>query len=112
MAVEITQFSPARRKTTYPYARWFQGRMLRLKRLEDFNGKPTAVVESVVAYARRNDIAAVAFPVRDENGDSVFVELWGDPARSWKEGPPPEIVEELERSGRPYHRQRVGSSVG
>jgi len=102
MPVEISSFSTVRRRTKLPYEEWLDCRILRLEQGVDFFQTPRAAANALLGWARRRDVACVALPVRDTTtaGSPVrFLEVWGDPDRSWSDGPPPAIRAALERAG-------------
>lgn len=108
MAVEIDVFSTARRRTKLPYEAWVDGRMLRLEQGVDFFQSPRTAANALLGWARRQDIACVAYPVNDAampGRPARFLEVWGDASRTWKQGPPPAVRAKLERAG---HRVRGG----
>lgn len=109
MPTKISSFSSRQRKTKLPYRDWLTGEMLRLDRLDDLQGQePRKVANGLLTYAKRNDIAAVALPVRDHDlphSPFRFLEVWGDPSRTWSEGPTPELTRALRAAGWTPRRQ-------
>lgn len=102
MAVDLDGFSPRERITQYPYDEWLCGRVLGLELGTDFWATPKSLTNSILSYARRNDIAAVAVPVRDRATPGKpfrFVEVWGDPERTWDEGPPADVRDQMLAAG-------------
>lgn len=98
----VDDFEPNGRRTSYKYQEWFCGRIVRLTQGTDFEKSPPIAVNSILNYAKRHDIAAVAVPERDRSipGDPHrFVRVWGDHSRTWDEGPTDDIREKLERNG-------------
>ncbi|MGB1583903.1 MAG: hypothetical protein ACPHCI_08975 [Solirubrobacterales bacterium] len=96
----VDDFEPNERRTRYKYNEWFCGRIVRLTQGSDFEKSPTIAVNSILNYAKRHDIAAVAIPERDRSipGEPHrFVRVWGDASRSWADGPTDDIREMLAR---------------
>lgn len=98
MAREIERFSSARRKYKYPYEDWFCGKIFSLEAGRDFHVPPESFATTLRSHASRHDFPAVVRPVRDPahpNAGFRFVEVWGDPARSKKDGLPDHIARQL-----------------
>lgn len=99
MAHEIDGFSPRRRRTTYPYHEWFNGKIMALEQGRDFNKSITAksVASTLQTYANRHHFAAVVIPVRNSWEDESFtsIEVWGDMERPIHKGLPKHIADQL-----------------
>lgn len=97
----LDSFFDSPRPTSLPYREWLTGQRLLLIQGEDFNEPPRAVVTKILAYARRHDWAAIAVLARRPDdpprGVCRCIQIWGDPGRTYAEGPPAEILEELGR---------------
>lgn len=107
----LDSFFDAPRATSLPYADWLTGQRLLLVQGTDFNEDPRRVVNKILGYARRRDWAVVAIltrrPTDPPQAAARCIQVWGDPSRSYADGPPEEILRELGRSLR--RRQRVRS---
>lgn len=110
MSPEVLEsfFDPPR-STSLPYADWLTGQRLLLVQGTDFNEDPRRVANKVLGYARRKDWAAVAVltrrPTDPAQAAPRCIQVWGDPSRSYADGPPEEILRELGSAVR--RRQRV-----
>lgn len=112
MAPDVLEsFFESPRPTSLPYASWLTGQRLLLLKGRDFNEECEAVRIKLLAYAKRHDWAAVAIlarrPIDPLDGPALCLQVWGDPSRSWDEGPPDEIWRELKRT--PRRKRRVSS---
>lgn len=105
MPVDIDAITPRSRRTKIEYEEIFVGRLLRLFPFVDFLGDPKTAADTINSYARNHDIAAVALPVVKRNGNG-YVEVWGDPNRTWLEGPPPDIEKKLRDGGYDFRKRR------
>lgn len=100
----LDHFIAPPRQTSLPYDEWFTGQRLLLERNVDFNDDPRNVATKILNYARRRNMAAVAIPMRDPDDRSPkaplrAVQVWGDPTRTWEQGPPADLVAELRSVG-------------
>jgi hypothetical protein len=104
----LDSFFSSARPTSLPYNEWLTGQRLLLVQGQDFTEEPRAVVTKVLAYAKRRDWAVIAVLARRRTdpprGPARCIQIWGDPDRSYAEGPPDEILRELGRlqRGRRY----------
>ena len=108
MGIDIDEITPRSRRTKHDYEAFFVGRLRRIFPFDDFKGKPGTVADSINRFARSKDIAAVALPVVNRDGDG-YIEVWGDPSRTWNQGPPAEIIEKLKRGNFDYRKRRATS---
>lgn len=106
MPVKIDAITPRSKSTKIDYEAIFIGDLLRLFPFVDFMGDPRTAADTINSYARNHDIAAVALPVVKKNGHG-FVEVWGDPGRTWLEGPPPHIMKKLAAGGYDFRKRRA-----
>lgn len=109
MGIDIDEITPRSRRTKHDYEAFFVGRLRKIFPFEDFKGNPMTVADSINKFARSKDIAAVALPVVKRNGDG-WIEVWGDPNRTWNQGPPADIIAKLKR-GKYDYRKRRGTST-
>lgn len=95
----LPKFYKSPRPTTLPYAHWLTGERLLLVQGEDFSEDPRLVITKVLSYAKRHDWAVVAVlarrPSDPARGAARCIQIWGDTKRSWDDGPPEEILNEL-----------------
>jgi len=100
----LERFFDSPRPTSLPYAEWLTGKRLLLVRGEDFTEDPRKVVTKVLSYAKRRDWAVVAVltrrPTDPARGPAQCIQVWGDPRRSYADGPPEEMFRELNRGRR------------
>lgn len=97
MAQVLEAFSPPTRKTKYPYAQWFCGKIMELKPGSDFYIEPRAMATTLRTYAKRHGFAAVVVVVAGNGERRDHIELWGDPARPEAEGLPDDIAAQVSR---------------
>ena len=106
MPVKIEDFTPRSKRTKIDYEAIFTGDLLKLVPFVDFVGDPRTAADTINSFARNKDIAAVALPVVRRDGHG-HVEVWGDPNRTWLEGPPAHIIKKLANKGYDFRKRRA-----
>ena len=102
MPKKLSSFSSRQRPTKLPFRSWLTGEILQYEMHELGGLEPRHAANAFLTWAKRNDVAAVALPVRDHHLPGApwrYLEVWGDSRRRWDDGPTPAIEADLRAAG-------------